>query len=131
MSVKNREHRTAFQDISITLNLLAADTPTTVGAAIVALKAKYTNYIQRITVHVKTAAAQALTFQDTNGTPKVLAILPASAAAGDLHTLLDHIEGVPLTEGKALDITGAAGVAATITIQGFRKPTATMVPSEI
>lgn len=131
MSVKNREHRTQFQDISITLDLLAAAVPTTVGAAIVALKAKYTIFIQRITVHVKVSAAQALTFQDSAGTPKVIAILPASAAAGDLHVLLDHIEGVPLTEGKQLDITGAAGVAAIITIQGFRKPTATMVPSDI
>jgi hypothetical protein len=120
-----------FQDVSITLNLLAGDTPSTVGLALIALKAKNTIFVQRIAVHVRTAAAQALTFQDNNGTPKVIAVLPASATAGDLHVLLDDDDGVPLTEGKQLDLTGVAGVAATIMITAYRQPTSTRSMSEV
>ncbi len=126
MSVQNKDHRTYFTDISTSLNLLATDTPTTVGAALVAGKTNHTIYIQRIKVHVRTAAAQALTFQDNALTPKIIAVLPASAAAGDIHTLLDTEEGVPLTEGKQLDLTGVAGVAGMITIEGFRKASGVM-----
>lgn len=131
MSTKMNKSRTEFQDISRSLNLLAGDIPTTVGAAFVPARVKHTIYIQRLAVHVRTVAAQALTFQDTNGTPKVLAILPASATAGDEHVLMDEPEGIPLTEGKALDITGAAGVAATITLTGFRKLTGVTTPVEL
>jgi hypothetical protein len=131
MGVYNDRHRTLFQDVSISLNLLAGDTPTTVGAALIALKAKNTIFVQRIAVHVRTAAAQALTFQDNNGTPKVIAVLPASATAGDVHVLLDEPEGVPLTEGKQLDLIGTAGVAATITITAYRQPTGTRTMAEV
>lgn len=123
MSVQNLEHRTIFTDVSRSLNLAAADTPTTVGLDFIAKKTKHTIFVQRIAVHVRTAAAQALTFQDDAGTPVVIAVLPASAAVGDEHVLLDHPEGVPLTEGTALDVTGAAGVAARIDVTAFRKLT--------
>lgn len=123
MSVRNDEQRTRFTDVSVTLNLLATDTPTTVGVAIIAAKAGHTIYIQRIAVHVRTVAAQVLTFQDNNGTVKEIAKLPASAAGGPAHVLVDEFEGVPLNEGKQFDITGAAGVAATIAITAFRRVT--------
>lgn len=131
MPDKRSRLRQQFKDVSTSLNLLATDTPTTVGAALIALAAKYTIYIQRISVHVRTSAAQALTFQDNNGTPKVVAILPASAAAGDIHVLIDSDEGIPLTEGKQLDMTGAAGVAATIEIAAYIKPTGTRTLAQL
>jgi hypothetical protein len=117
-----------YKDLSRTLLLLAADTPTTVGADFLAGRAGYTIYIVKITCHVVTAAAQALTFQDDNSTPIVVATLPASAAAGDEHILFDaqNGPGVPLTEGKNLDITGTAGVKATIVVVAYLKPTATL-----
>jgi len=131
MSVKNLEHRTHFKDISRSLNLEAADVPTTVGANFIVGKASYTIFIQRISVHVLTAAAQAITFQDDAGTPIEIAILPVSAAIGDLHVLLSSEEGVPLTEGTNLDITGAAGVQARIIIEGYRKLTGVITAANL
>lgn len=131
MSTKMNKHRTEFQDRSVALNLLAADVPTTVGAGIIPLRVKHTIYIQRLAVHVRTSAAQALTFQDNNGTPKVIAVLPASAAAGAEIVLIDDPEGVPLTEGKRLDIVGLAGVAATISITAYQKLTGVTTAAEL
>lgn len=121
MGMRNQDHRSQFADISKTLDLAAADTPTTVGADFIAGKSKHTNFIQRIAVHVRTAAAQAISFND--GAGREIAVLPASAAVGDVHVLLDEPEGVALTEGEELDIAGAAGVEATIVITGYRKLT--------
>lgn len=121
MGILNQDHRARFTDISKVLDLAAADTPTTVGADFIAGKTKHTNYIQRIAVHVRTAAAQAITFAD--GAGREIAVLPASAAVGAVHVLLDEPEGVALTEGEELDITGAAGVEATIAVTGYRKLT--------
>lgn len=131
--INNRDYRSVYKDLSTTLNLAAADTPTTVGAGILTGRAGYTIYVMSIKVHVITAAAQALTFQDTAGTPVVIAKLPASAVVGDTHVLLDETEGpgVPLTEGKNLDITGAAGVQALITIKAYLKPTGVLTPATI
>lgn len=129
MSVKNYDHRNMFTDVSRTLDLAAADTPTTVGADFIAGKTKHTIYVQRIAVHVRTLAAQAITFADGSG--REIAVLPASAAVGDVHVLLDEPEGVPLTEGEELDITGAAGVEATIVITAFRKLTGVITAADL
>lgn len=131
MGVFNLDHRTRYQDKSRSLILLAADVPTTVGLAFLTSKAGYTLFIQRIAVHVRTAAAQALTFQDTAATPLVVAVLPASATAGDVHVLLDEPEGVALTQAKNLDIVGLAGVAGTIAITAYLQPTGTIIPSQL
>ncbi len=128
MGVYNLEHRTRFTDVSRVLDLAAADTPTTVGADFIAGKSKHTIYIQRIAVHVRTAAAQAISFVD--GAGREIAVLPASAAVGDVHVLLDEPEGVPLTEGEELDITGTAGVEATISITAFRKLTGVITAAD-
>lgn len=126
-----RQRRKVWQDLSKSLNVLATDTPTTVGAGFLASRAKYTIYIQKIIVEVLTAAAQTLTFQDNNGTPLVVARLPASAIIGDEHVLLDSEEGVPLTEGKNLDIVGAAGVAAEIHVQAYLRPTSARTLAQV
>jgi hypothetical protein len=131
MSVWNREHRTRFQEKSRSLALATGDTPTTVGVAFLTSRAGYTLMIQGIRVHVITAAAQAITFQDDALTPKVVAKLPASAAVGDLHELLESEEGIPCTEGKNFDIVGTAGVGAMIEVMGYLKPTGTIVPAQI
>lgn len=130
-SVNNLEHRTQYKSLSKSLTLLAADVPTTVGADWIVGRAGYTIFCQHLRVSVTTLAAQALVFQDDANTPKVLATLPASATAGDVHELIESEEGVPLTEGKNLDITGAAGVAGTIDFIGYLRPTGTMTPAGI
>lgn len=131
MSVFNKGNRERYQDASKSLYVAAASTPTTVGLALLLGKAGYTLFIQHISVHVLTAAAQAITFQDSNGTPKVLAKLPASAAVGDIHELLESEEGIPCTEGKNFEFIGVAGVEFVVEILAYLKPTGTLVPSQV
>lgn len=127
--IRNRNYLSQYKNVSRSLNLLATDTPTTVGANFIVGRAGYSIFVLAIYVHVRTSAAQAITFQDTNGTPFPVAILPASAAAGDIHKLIEDTqgEGVQCTEGKNLEITGAAGVAATIEVVAYLKPTAAAI----
>lgn len=125
--IRNRNYLSQYKNVSRSLILAAADVPNTVGADFIVGKAGYTIYILSILVHVRTAAAQAITFQDDAGTPVVIAVLPASAAVGDVHRLIEDLngEGIPCTEGKNLDFTGLAGVAATIEVVAYLKPTGT------
>ena len=120
------QYRTWYKDVSRSLNLEAGDTPTTVGDSFITGKIGYTIYIQRILVHVMTAAAQAISFQDDAGSPIEIAILPASATIGDAHVLLVSEEGVPLTSGQSLDIVGSAGVQARIAIEGYLRQTSAL-----
>lgn len=122
MSIKNREHRTQFLDVSVRRAVVAGVDPA--SDPLIAGKAGHTIYIQRIVVHVTTAAAKYFQFQDNAAAPVVIAKLPASAAVGDAHVLIDSEEGVPLTEGKDLDlVTDGAGVAGTLIVEGYRKLT--------
>jgi hypothetical protein len=114
-----------YQDKSRTLDLLAAGVPTTVGADFVVGKAGYTIYVLKLVANLTTSAAQAIVFQDDAGTPVVLATLPASTAVGAQVTLIDVQDGpgIPLTEGKNLDMVGLAGNAGRISIVAYLKPT--------
>lgn len=123
VSAFNNEHRRKFQDCSRSLVIGTGDAPTTVGVDFIPKRPGHTIFVQRIAVHVTTAAAQAISFQDDNGTPKQIANLPASATVGDEHVLLEHEEGVPLTEGTALDLVGAAGVGCRVDILAYRRLT--------
>ena len=125
-----RQRRKVWKDLTRTLHLLAGDTPTTVGAAFLVGRPKYTIYVQKIAGAVLTLAAQTLTFQDTAGTPLRIGVLPASAPVGPF-VLFELEEGIPLGEGNSLDIVGAAGVAADIYVQAYLRPTGTMVPSQV
>jgi hypothetical protein len=123
--------RRDYQDKSKSLVIATGDTPTTVGQDFIVGRAKYTIFCQKLTVNVFTAAAQALTFQDDATTPVILAVLAASAPVTDLHILIDNEEGIPLTEGKNLDITGAAGVGCRVSFTGYLKPTGTMTQAQV
>jgi hypothetical protein len=130
MSIKNREHRTVFKDVSLRRTVLAAEDPA--AAPLIAGRAGYTLFIQRIVVHVHTAAAKFWEFKDDNAAPRLVAKLPASAVVGDQHVLLDSDEGVPLTEGKNLDLaTDGAGVAGSLVVEAYLKPTGVLLPSQI
>lgn len=124
------ELRRLFKPVSVTKNMVAASDPSLAPAC--TGKAGHTLYIQRIAVHLTTTAAQSLTFQDTAGTPIVLAKLPNSATVGDQHILLDSDEGVPCTEGKSLDmVASAAGLAGSVWIEGYLKQTGTIADSAL
>lgn len=123
VSAFNNEHRRKFQDCSRSLVIGTGEAPTTVGLDFITKRPGFTIFVQRIAVHVTTAAAQTITFQDDNGSPKVIAVLPASATIGDEHVLLEHEEGVPLTEGAALDLVGSAGVGCRVDVLAYRRLT--------
>lgn len=86
---------------------------------IVPKSANHTIYVQKISYNVITSAAQAVTFQDDNGTPLKIGVVPASQT---LPLIIDHgPEGVPLTVGKNLDIANTAGPAAQIHIEAYER----------
>lgn len=124
------ELRRFFKSVSTTKNMVAGADPSLAPAC--AGKAGHTLYIQRIAVHLVTTAAQSLTFQDTAGTPIVIAKFPNSSVVGPVIELLESEEGIPLTEGKSLDmVASAAGLAGSVWIEGYLKQTGTISESAL
>jgi hypothetical protein len=120
--------RTLFKDVSVHGAIAAAGTSV---LPVIAGRSKYTLFIQRVVIMVLTDAAQTIILRDTASTPKVILSIPASPGLG-IEEFDFGDDGVPLTEGKDLDLVlSAAGLAFNYEIYGFRKPTATMIPSEI
>jgi hypothetical protein len=114
-----RRLRNLFGDKSYSASLTTA--ATTQNDVITPRNANHTLYVQRILVNVITASAQNWTFRDDNSTPKDIAFLPNSAAAG-VHEFDFGPEGIPLTLGKNLDIViSGAGVAAAVKIEAYEK----------
>ena len=115
-------YRRTYGDVSRGLQLLASETPTTVFADFITPKnANYTIYIQRVTFNVSTSHANQLTVQDDASTPVVFAKSIASPALG-LNILFEGgAEGVPITAGKNLEITGTAGAAGSVMIEAYQK----------
>ena len=130
-SIKAAEYRRVFRDESITYRLAAATDPDR-DPLIACQNSKHQLFIQKISVHVTTSAAQAITFQ-SGTTSVVVAVLPASASAGDEHVLIDLEEGFALPAGEDLNVDGAAGVAGLIHVQAYQRlaPGAVLLPSEI
>ena len=115
-------YRSFYQDISGSTTLAAAGG----DATLVTVKDIYhTLYIQRIVVWISTDAAQSMSFEDSNGTPKQIAEVTTSP--GDSTRWEFHFgeQGVPLTEGKDFVMNvSAAGLAGNITWEGYSKLTA-------
>lgn len=90
-------------------------------AAVIAPKttANHQLFIQKIFYSPVTAAAQAVTFRDSAGTPVVVGVIPASQSTPI--TLDFGPSGMPLTAGKNLDISNTAGPAANIHIEAYEK----------
>lgn len=93
---------------------------------------KYQIYVQKIVITITTAAAQAITFQDSADTPVVVAVLTATPAVGE-HTFEFGDEGLPLTVGKDLDVTCSAGNGGKLRVDAYAKlpPTTGLVPSDL
>lgn len=85
--------------------------------------ASYQICVQRITISVTVDAAQTLTFRDSNGTPVIVAVCPASPGLG--YKLLADFgpKGFGLTAGKNLDVTGTAGLAGILSVEAYQKNT--------
>lgn len=122
--------RRLFKNVSTTLSMLAGADPSS-DPLIACPGSKYTLFIQKIEVITTTDAAIALTFRDSAGTPVVIAVQAASPGVGR-RVLLDVTEGVPLTEGKDLDLAaGGAGLAGRVIVEAYAKLTGVSVPSDI
>jgi hypothetical protein len=120
------------RDLSLSGTFAAAATG--LAGACTVPAAKYTIYVQRIVFDVTTDAAQSMTFQDSAGTPVVIATIPASPGVGP-QTFDFGNEGIPLTLGKNLDIaTSGAGLAGRYQISAYAQinpGTASVVPSDL
>lgn len=123
------ELRARYQDKTTDRVIATGDTTV---AALIAGRANYTLFIQKIVIDVTTDAAQSLILRDTNGTPKTIFSLPASPGTGPFGRDFGA-EGMPLTEGKDLSaVLSAAGLGMNIHIEAYLKPTAaSMLPSDI
>jgi hypothetical protein len=110
-------HRKWYTDKTTDVDLAATDGGKT---GVVAVKdANHKVFIQKISYNVVTAAAQLVTFQDSNGTPVKIGTIPASQS---LPVILDFgPKGTPLTAGKNLDIANTAGPAAHIHIEAYER----------
>lgn len=122
------DYRRVFKNIS--LDLAFAASQTTIDN-LIAGAAKYTIFIQKIVLTITTDAAQTITFQDDAAAPLVIASIPSSPGTGVINWDFGEI-GRALTEGKNLDMVfSAAGLAGEVHIEGYMKPTATRIPSEV
>jgi hypothetical protein len=113
--------REIHKDVSISRNVLATDGNLD---GLIASIAKWTIYIQKIIMNVSTDAAQSVTFQDNSATPVIVAKSKASPGLGPIVFDLGE-EGYALGEGKQLDVKQTAGLAYTLRIEGYARPTAT------
>ena len=128
MSGSYLTQRKDYSDVSTSTVLAAGDNLSASARTLAAAVLLETIYVQRILVNVITDNAATLTFQDTAGTPIVIAGTKASPGIGPI--LFDFGDrGRALTEGKALTLkNSAAGLAADITVQMYRRRTGTGAP---
>lgn len=121
-------YRNTYKDISTSGVVLAAAAGL---SAAVALATGFTIYVQKITVNISTSAAQAITFQDSAGTPIVVAFIEASTAAGVIRTFDFGSKGIALTEAKQLNIVNVAGPAYSWTVEGYSRQTAAIAATTV
>lgn len=99
------------------------------AAAAVPAKTGHKIYIQRILIAITTVAAQVILVRDNAGTPLVAASVAASAAIGP-YTFDFGEEGLPMTEGKQLDIVNVAGPAYSYVVEGYYRQTAVLTEAQ-
>ena len=117
-----QDYRNYYPDISGELAVAAATDDSTL---VTVRNTSYTIYIQRIVFWVSTDAAQSMSFEDSNGTPKQIAEIPASPGDSTRWDFDFGEEGIPLTEGKDFKMmVSAAGLAGQLKWYGYQRPTA-------
>lgn len=110
-------YKNLYTDRTADVVLAAADTG---KDNIVAVKsANHQLFVQKISYNPVTAAAQAVLFQDDNGTPVVIGTVPASQASPIVFDF--GPKGRPLTAGKNLDISNVAGPAANVHVEAYER----------
>jgi hypothetical protein len=124
-------YRTTYRDISGALALTAATGDTTLvsNASANGLGTGWTLFIQRIIVWVSTDAAQSMSFEDDNGTPRQIAEVTTSPGDSTRWDFDYGDRGVPLTEAKDFELNvSAAGLAGMIVWEGYARRTAAGAP---
>ena len=123
MSYGAQTYRNINQDVSTELVMGAADGDTTLIS--IGSRTSYTIYVQRIIAYITTDAAQSWSFEDDNGTPKKIAEIPSSPGDETRWDFDFGDEGIPLTQGKDLELNvSAAGLAGHIKVYAYRRLTA-------
>jgi hypothetical protein len=109
----------AFGDASVSGVIATGDTSTKV---LIAAKASFCIFVQKIFYLPTTSAAQILKFQDNASTPIIAGVIPASPTV-DVEIIFDWgPDGLQLTEGKELDMTIAgAGQGGTFLVQAYQR----------
>lgn len=122
MSKTAAGYRQFYQDISGSYVLAAAAG----DATLVTVKDIYhTIFIQRIVVYVNVDAAQSMSFEDSNSSPKKIAEVTTSPGDETRWEFFYGERGVPLTEGKNFLLNvSAAGLGGNIEWEGYSKLTA-------
>lgn len=125
MSDAYLRQREFYQDISGSLIVSTA----AVTQDLIADKASETIFLQKAHVHITGASAKTWDLKDKAGTPIELAG-PFDGTNDGVHYDQDFgARGVPLTEGKGLQLViSAAGAAGIVTWEGYRKRTAGGAP---
>jgi hypothetical protein len=116
--------RKQYGDISGEL----AVTATTDDSTLVTVRgASHTIFIQSIDFFVTTSAAQSMSFEDSNGTPKQIFEIPATPGDSEHYKQDWGPEGIPLTEGKDFKMmVSAVGLAGQLKWYGYQKLTSTI-----
>jgi hypothetical protein len=110
------------KDVSTSYTFLAATDYSTANSKITG-KAGFTIFIRRILLNVTTDNAATQTFQDSAGTPVIVAGSKASPGIGPI-TFDFGERGFALTEGKDFQHKmSAAGMAGSVTIDAYMKQT--------
>jgi hypothetical protein len=110
------------KDVSTSYTFLAATDYSTANSKITG-KTGFTIFIRRILLNVTTDNAATQTFQDSAGTPVIVAGSKASPGIGPI-TFDFGERGFALTEGKDFQHKmSAAGMAGSVTIDAYMKQT--------
>jgi hypothetical protein len=125
MSIHDYEHlKNKYHSADGELDFTTAQTTVTLEAALNSTTDKIT--IQRVIVWIKTDALQSITFQDTNGTPRILCKVPSSPGADTRWDFDFGPAGKQLTAGKDFTATfSAAGLAGHMVWYGYHQFTVT------
>lgn len=116
-------HRQLYSSVSGAL----AVTATTDDTTLVTGKTGFTIYIQRVAFYVTTDAAQSISFEDSNGTPKAVCKVPTSPGVDTPWVFDFGPRGVPLTEAKNFVMNvSAVGLAGHCEWEGYSRLTAVL-----
>lgn len=124
MLVARNTKQAAYENVSASGVVLAADDFSSVVRSLVAARAGETIYVQRVEFAVTTDNAATQQIEDTAGTPIVVAKTKASPGIGPI-TFEFGDEGIAVTEGKGLSLrNSAAGLACAYSVMAYRRRTA-------